>query len=578
MINRDKLRPHVEAAEKGSPESAAVVAEVLRPLATDSVDEIYEKLRIYIRLIFLASLKYEDSPDHKKIDYAIAQQVQSYLTTGRPRWKGIIIVGYRESAKTTRVKFGQSYMSMYLSDIIDYTNVVSEDGSSADQFNMDMFNTFAFSKLTRYFPNIISDDTKAKKKESQTMSKFTTATGVTFAASGSRKSKRGNVKVDIGADGEIETKRPKEVVFDDIENETTVKSVPVTQHIGSVMSATIDGMDQVAGFWILLGNYLSLRGNVARMLKKYENDPQVLTIMIPILDGAGNVTWPGKYVRTDAEEREAAEKGIVRRSVESIQRDSDNFETEYLNNPKRNKVYFDDNAVVGIDEDRLIGEYRRTEAGLLILEEPELNAVYVMAADAAKGNGGGDQSSFTVYETTGLRYKEVANFKSNKIKPEDFAKVVANNATKYNHALVIPENNYPGNELIAFLLPIYNNIYNIVKGIDKATNKEIREYGVNTNLKTKPEMFLHYKKLLLDRLVDIRSRALYDQVLEYPSDDVHIVKQKDGSGGHFDLLMSAVIALYKAAIISVVGKAEDVSDAAVARVVDSVFEDVPNHR
>lgn len=578
MINRDKLKPQIEAAEKGSPEAAAVVAEVLRPLKTDSVDEIYEKLRIYIRLIYLASLKFEDSPDHKKIDYFYAEQIESLIKTGRPKYKGAIIVGYRESAKTTRVKFCESYIAMYLADIIDYTNVVSEDGSSADQFNMDMFNTFAFSKLTKYFPHIISSETAAKKKESQTMSKFTTATGVTYSASGSRKSKRGNVKVDIGPDGEVETKRPKKVVFDDIENETTVKSIPTTQHIGSVMSATIDGMDQIVGFWVLLGNYLSLRGNVARMINKYRDDERVVIIMIPILDGAGNVTWPGKYVRTDAEEAEYAQRGIIRRSVESIQRDSDNFETEYLNNPKRNKVYFDDNALLGIDEESLADESRRDEDGLLIIEEPERDAVYVMANDAAKGNGGGDQSAFTIYKTTGLRYTEVANFKSNKIKPEAFAPYSANVATRYNHALIIPENNFPGNEFIAFLIPIYNNIYYIVKGIDKDTNKEIREYGVNTNLKSKPEMFLHYKRLLLDRLTNIRSRALYDQILEYPAEDIHIVKQKDGGGGHFDLLMSAVIALYKAATVSVGGKESDITDAAIQKVIDSVFEDVPNHR
>lgn len=577
MINREKLKPQIIAAEKGSPEAAAVVREVLRPRKEDTVDEIYEKIRIYIRLIYIASLKFEDSPDHKRIDYAYAEQIHSFLNTGRPRWKGIAIIGYRESAKTTRVKFNESYLSLYLPDIVDYTNVVSEDGSSADQFNMDMFNTFAFSKLSRYFPDTISTATKAKKKESQTMSKFTTSTGVTYSASAARKSKRGNVKVDINDEGEVETKRPKKVIFDDIENETTVKSYPTTKHIESVMGATIDGMDQIYGFWVLLGNYLSLRGNVNRVLTKYKDDPNILIIMIPIVDDLGNVTWPGKYVRTDKEERELAEQGILRRSVESIERDSDNFETEYLNNPKRNRVYFDDRAVESLDESVLIDEGQRDEDGYLELEAPERNAVYVMANDAAKGNGGGDEAAFTIYKTTGLRFKEVANFKSNKIKPEDFAPYSAGKASRYNNAMIIPENNYPGNEFIAFLRPIYNNIYRIEKGVNDDGEMQY-EYGVNTNLKTKPEMFLHYKKLLLDRLVEIRSRALYDQILEYPADDILVVKQKDGSGGHFDLLMSAVIALWKASFISIDSKKDAVSDAAIKKVVDSVMEEDSNYR
>lgn len=581
MINREKLKPQIEAAEKGSSEAAAVVREVLRPRKEDTVEEIYEKIRVFIRLIFLASLKFEDSEDHKKIDRGYATQIHSYLNTGRPFYKGMIIVGYRESAKTTRVKFNEAYMALYLGDVIDYSNVVSEDGSSSDQFNMDMFNTFAFSKIVRYFPDTISNETKAKKKESQTMSKFTTSTGVTYSASGSRKSKRGAVKVDINEYGDVETKRPKKVIFDDIENETTVKSYPTTKHIESVMSATIDGMDQILGFWILLGNYLSLRGNVARMINKYKDDERVLTIMIPIVDGLGNVTWPGKYVRTDAEERELAEQDppIIRRSVESIQRDSENFETEYLNNPKRNSVYFDDKIVAGLAEfeEILVDEDRRDDDGLLILLEPERGATYVMANDAAKGTGTGDQAAFTVLKLNGVRYDEAANFKSNKMKPEEFAGYSAKIAERYNHCMIIPENNYPGNEFIAFLTPIYNNVFHIVKGID-ATGKEIREYGINTNAKTKPEMFLHFKSILRQILLRVRSRALYDQVLEYPETDIHTIKQKDGSGGHFDLLMSCVIAVWKAGTIAVTYIANEVSDAKIKEVVNSIFEETPNNR
>lgn len=576
MINREKFEPIIVAAEKGDSQSAAVVREVLRPLKEDSVDEIYEKIRIFIRLIFHGSLKYEDSPDHIRIDYGYAEQIHSYLNSGRPRYKGMIVVGYRESAKTTRVKFNETYMTLYLKDLIDYTNVVSEDGSSSDQFNMDMFNTFAFSKVAKYFPDTISSETRTKKKESQTMSKFSTTTGVTYSATGSRKSKRGAVQLDIDDTGEIENKRPKKTIFDDIENETTVRSLVTTQHIQSVMDATIDGMDQIVGFWVLLGNYLSLRGNVARMIRKYKDDPDVLLIMIPILDGTGAVTWPGKYCRTDAEEKELQLKGIVRKSVETIQRDSENFETEYLNNPKRNRVYFDDSALAGIDEERLTEDDGRDDDGLLIIEEPQRNCVYVMANDAAKGNGG-DEAAFTVFKTSGLRYEEVANFKSDKISPENFAPYSANIASRYNNALIIPENNYPGNEFIAFLRPIYNNIYHIIKGHDPETGDEIKEYGINTNLKSKPEMFLNGKRLLLDSLVKVRSRALYDQILEYPADDIHIVKQKDGSGGHFDLLMSAIIALWKASSIAI-PRNEQSTDAAVKKVVDSIFQEDTHSR
>jgi|TARA_R110000851_G_scaffold29_6_gene130 hypothetical protein len=582
-IDYDKLEPVIAAAEQGDVESIAVVREVLRPVKTDSVDLIFEKITIYNRLIFLASMKYEDSPEHKQIDRFYAEQCHSYLNYGRPRWKGAIFYGFRESAKTTRVKFGESYMTVYLKDIVDFTNVVSEDGDSSDQFNMDMFNIFAASKLSKYYPETISTDTVRKKKESQTMSKFTTTTGVTYKATSSRKSKRGAVQVEINEDGEVENKRPKKTIFDDIENETTVKSVPATQHIESVMDATLDGMDQMAGFWILLGNYLSLRGNVARMIRKYELDDDVFILKIDILDGTRkNVTWPGKYCRTDKEEKELMIQGIQRKSVESIERDSANFETEYMNNPSRSLVYFSNKVLEHIDENRLIeengsedvegrSEYKHgMRDGYLEIEAPDKNETYLIFADNGKGNGG-DMTAGIVVKTSGLRYKEVANFWSKWITPEDAAPYFANLGNKYNNAMVIPENNYPGNEFIAFLRPIYNNIYRIEKGVDEHGEMQF-EYGVNTNIKTKPEMFLNLKALLKDALLDIRSRILYSQILEYPSDDVLKVKKKDGSGGHFDILMALAVGLSKAATISQ-PKQDVVTDERVAKAAADCFEE-----
>lgn len=568
-INKDKLKELYIEAEGGNLQSKEVLKEVLKPQATDSVELIQEKIRWFIKIFFYSSLTYDDAPFHSDIDRAYAEQVHAYLTTGKPRYKGLIVVGYRESAKTSRVKFNEAYLTIYLDKLLDYTSIVSEDGSSADQFAMDMFNSFAFSRIAYYYPNLISLEQK-KKKESQTMSKFTTVTGVTYSATSGRKSRRGDVKMDIGDDGEIETKRPKRIIFDDIENETTIRSFVAIQHIGSVMNASIDGLDQMAGSWTLIGNYLSLRGNVARMINRYKDDPSVLIILIPIIDGLGEPTWTGKYVRTDKEERELAEKGILRQSIETIQRTSENFNTEFLNNPKRSLVYFDDKALLGFDEALLRPETERNEEGLLVIEEADSKSTYIIGSDSAKGIGK-DESTATVIKVSGIRYEEVANFKSRTIRPEDFAPYLANLGRRYNNSLIIPENNYPGNEVIAFLLPVYKNIFISETKTDEEGKKQ-NVYGVNTNLKSKPEMFLHAKRVFLDRLFTVRSQALYDQILEYPSDDVHLVRKRDGSGGHFDLLMALMIGLWKAQVISVSSNDEAV-DARLRKMTDDIFKE-----
>lgn len=570
MINREKLKEEMILAEQGDEKSIAIVREVLRPLKTDSVEEILEKITIFSRLIFLSSMKYKDALFHKEIDKAYAEQIHSILNNGKPKYKGMIIIGYRESAKTTRVKFLETYMSLYLGNIVDYTNVVSESGKFSSQFNMDMFNIFAFSKVNKYFPNTISTVSQ-KKKESQTMTKFTTTGGVTYSASAARQSGRGNVKMDIEESGEVETKRPKKVIFDDIENETTVLSSAVTEHIASVVSATIDGLDQIYGFWVLLGNYISLRGNIAKFLNKYNDDKSIVKIIIPILDAMGNVTWEDKYCRTDLDEELLFKDGIVKRSVESIQRDSENFQVEFMNNPKRSMVYFDDEALAGFSDENLIPESRRDENGYLEMEESQPNSVYVISVDSARGINK-DESAFTVIKISGIRYEEVANFKSKTMKPENFAGFTSNIARKYNSAMIIPENNYPGNEFIAFLKPIYNNIY--YGEIDKDGNKV---YGINTNLKTKPEMFLNAKRIFRDKLFTVRSRALYNQISEYPDSDIHEIKQRDGTGGHFDLLMSCMIGLWKAGSQSEDKSKDEKTDKLIRRTVDSIFNESGNY-
>lgn len=576
-INKEKFKTLVIEAEKGDKESEAIVAEVLRPRKTDTVEQILEKIHYFIRIIFLGSLTFKDAPFHKDIDRFYAEQIHNLLNTGQPKYKGAMIIGYRESAKTSRVKFNEAYATVYLPELLDLTRIVSADGKNANQFNMDMFNTLAFSRIAKYYPDTISLAHK-KKKESQTMSKFTTKTGVTYSASAARVTSRGDVKMDIGEDMEVEAKRPKKIIFDDIENENTIRSLATTEQIATVMSSTINGLDQVAGFWVFLGNYLSLRGNVAHYLKRYKDRPDYKVIEIPIMDGAGNPLWADKYVRTDEEQAKLREQGVIKVSIESIERDSENFDVEFMNNPARSSVYFKEKAVAGIskNEENLVGETGRDESGLLVIDEPVDTATYIMGVDTSKGVGR-DQSSFTVIRVDGLRFTEVANFKSTNITPEELAPYSANVATRYNNALIIPENNYPGNEYIAFLRNVYKNIFIADRKVDEFGAEQV-EYGVNTNLKTKEEMFLLAKEILINDLFLVQSQILYDQLLEYPDTDLHVIRKRDGSGGHFDLLMSAVIALYKASSISAKAHNTEEMDRILAQKNRGAFRDRTNYR
>ena len=573
LINKIEFQPVVEKAESGDVEARALVVETLRPIKGDSIELIAEKIWYFIHLMYYSSLKFDDALFHLDIDEKFATQIHSLINTGVPRFKIMLFIGYRESAKTARVKMNQSYMNLYLEDQVDYANIMSADGAGSIQFTMDMFNIFAFSKISKYFPGVISNDFARGKKESQTMSKFTTTTGITYSAGSALKTKRGAAQTSIDEAGEIDMLRPAQLILDDIENENTVKSYVVTDSIRKVINAAIDGLDQVTGFCVCTANYLSLRGNIDYLIKKYRDRDDACIVMIPIYDGFGEPMWAAKHCKTDLEKKQLAEKGIVKVSIESIRRDSDNFETEFLNNPSRSRVYFDDNVIKHIDDSNLVEEVKRDpnfkdsngvefqlpdKQGLLILEDPTGHDVYEMSTDTAGGNGG-HQSAFVIWKITGAKFVEVANFRSNQLKPEIFAAYSVNWAKYYNNARINPERNYPGNEYIAFAQSLYKNFY--------FENKEDNLVGVNTNLKTKPEMFVKFKKYMLQDIIEIRSRAMYLQISEYPANDVETIKQ-DESGGHFDLLMAGVIGIYK---VQVEYK-EDDGDTDMDRAVDDVVK------
>lgn len=92
-MNTQLLREEIIKAEAGDIEAQCVVVEVLRPKKTDSVNEIQRKIMIFIRLFFLASLKYKDAHYHQSIDRFYAEQIHSYLNFNKPKYKGAMIIG-----------------------------------------------------------------------------------------------------------------------------------------------------------------------------------------------------------------------------------------------------------------------------------------------------------------------------------------------------------------------------------------------------------------------------------------------------------------------------------------------------
>jgi hypothetical protein len=75
--------------------------------------------------------------------------------------------------------------------------------------------------------------------------------------------------------------------------------------------------------------------------------------------------------------------------------------------------------------------------------EPIEGHDYVMTVDVSKGRGQ-DASTFTVFDTSELPYKQVATFSDNMISPLIYPDIIVRVAKMYNEALIIIENNDVG--------------------------------------------------------------------------------------------------------------------------------------
>jgi hypothetical protein len=92
--------------------------------------------------------------------------------------------------------------------------------------------------------------------------------------------------------------------------------------------------------------------------------------------------------------------------------------------------------------------------GFLQYERPEKDHNYVMTADVARGKGL-DYSTFTVFDTTSMPYKQVGVFRDNFIGPVDFASVLHRIGNLYNKAGILVEINDIGGQVSDVLLLDY---------------------------------------------------------------------------------------------------------------------------
>jgi hypothetical protein len=168
---------------------------------------------------------------------------------------------------------------------------------------------------------------------------------------------------------------------------------------------------------------------------------------------------------------------------------------------------------------------------LRIYEKPENGHFYIMTVDVSQGRGQ-DCSAFSVIDCTNNEFKQVVVFNDNKISPLLFPDLIVKMAQQYNDALLIVENNGPGQVVCNSIYYDYEYENLFVESSVKAGG-----IGVNTTRKVKRLGCSNLKDLIESKKLKIRDAATIIELSGFEE----IGNSYGAKNGHDDLVMTLVL-------------------------------------
>jgi hypothetical protein len=177
-----------------------------------------------------------------------------------------------------------------------------------------------------------------------------------------------------------------------------------------------------------------------------------------------------------------------------------NTRVEYWEHPKHDKIWadkqkellgdvkycqevlmhFQGSSYTLINSDTLsrlsASPYIYSKDGLDVYERPEINRIYTMIVDVAKGVGE-DYSAFSIIDITETPYKLVAKYKDNYISPMLYPNVIYKMGMEYNEANILIEGNI--GEQVGYIL--YEELeYENILFINRTTAGQVITGGFGT--------------------------------------------------------------------------------------------------
>ncbi len=468
---------------------------------SDSVEHVFVKLNLWMRHFFPQYFSSKDAPFHREIDLNNIKVYRGDLLQ-------FVNGAFKGAAKTSRTKLFVAFAIANDSDHFRrYFRVLSADSTNSVQISTDVYNMLVKPDVAAMYPEIFA---KTEAKREETMSSFTTTTGIKIYADTVGVSQRGALQ---------EEARPDFVWFEDFENRKTLRSAKTTKAIWDNMEEARTGLAKGGGC-LYTCNYISEMGNVHTLIKK-ESAGKVVLITPIMRDGVP--TWE-RYSVAD---------------IEQMKIDDDDFEGERMCRPSAAKdIIFDRenlDAMVPLEPAKIIADFK-------IFKPFDASHLYGRGHDVA-GGVGLDSSTSVNIDFSLIPARVVATFKSNTIRPDTFGDEINREGDYFDNPITGIEKNNHGHATIARARQLGVNLYRTQRAADRVGNPTPTEYGWHTNAGTKPTMIFALVKAVNDGLLELSDPDLIQECKDYTRNDlIDDVKDPRLTTRHFDLLIACAIA------------------------------------
>lgn len=502
---------------------------------------------------FTKYFTYKAAPYHEDFDQDVEDLVYGVI-------KDVAWLAYRESTKTSHAKMALAWL-IARKQIIDmlrkqgenvdhwgerlYINVDSYDKSNAESLLFDVVTELQTNpELIADYGHLYNAPRTKEEATVKRVSNFVTNNGIRVEAHTALTPMRGRL---------FQNHRPDFVLRDDLENAITAESPAVTEKIVRLLDEAKGGMAG-HGASLTVGNFI-IENGVMGYIRRSVDGAGGRVRFIPIVDRAGVISWPAKYVKTDAEALEAnlAISDPTRRkiSLEAKKRELNAggrrvYEVEMLLDPVAAGSPFFDRAII----ERLIAQCAdplENKAEFLIWKPYDPSHAYGIGADTGKGNGG-DHSTSVLIDFNTIPARQVGSYANNLIPADQFAHELKRQGDMFGTCLIGPEkNSESGGSCLTTLKMIYpvDWIYRQVP-TDRLTDKPLGsgELGWETNTATKYTILNDLRTAIEDgHLVinDLRILLECKSFTHTDADDLGRTRQGHFTN-HFDLLMACAIA------------------------------------